>query len=65
MSDYIDRIVKEKEELDDKAAKLDCFTGTDLFKSLHELDRLLMVEQLSVMVRYSEILSERLKRAKK
>lgn len=54
------RVIDEKNDLDEKITKLDEFIGTDIFYKLFlsEQDRLL--EQLALMQSYSEVLGERI-----
>ena len=55
------RVVDEKEALDDKLSKLNAFTETPLFSGLDEANTMLLLKQLRVMEQYSEILAERIK----
>lgn len=62
MKAFQERVVKEKEELDDKIGKLQHFLNDNsTYAGLPEAEQLRMSEQLSAMTRYSEILGERIK----
>lgn len=56
------RVVDEKEELDEKHHKLRGFIGGEIFNNLNPLDQELLVKQESVMISYSQILQERIAR---
>lgn len=60
MEAYQQRVVDEKEELDEKLAKLRVFFNSVLFETLSGEERELLVEQEKVMTEYSEILRKRL-----
>lgn len=57
---FLDRLRIELNELLDKQDKLRAFFGTDTYKSLPDLDRALLEEQLCIMLKYSSILSKRI-----
>jgi len=59
MSDYRQRVVEEKTELDDKIERLKVFMNTVGYKNLAILDRRCLYRQLRVMELYSDILDER------
>lgn len=61
MEKYQARLVVEQEELSDKISKLDFFVNnrSEFFDLDSEMQQL-MVEQLAVMKRYSEILIKRI-----
>lgn len=62
MEEYIEKIKKEKEELDNKIHKLEYFIDTnDKFNELSELEQTLMKTQLQSMIIYTICLKERLK----
>lgn len=64
MEKHIERIKKEKEELDNKIHKLEYFIDTnDKFNELSELQQTLMKTQLQSMIIYTICLKERLKEA--
>ena len=54
------RVVEEKEALDEKIEKLAAFMGTERFCALPEDEQLRMIRQRNVMVEYSGILGERI-----
>lgn len=56
------RVVDEKTDLDEKLSKLQGFFATDLFKSLPDEGRDLLVTQLGLMQAYSEVLAQRIDR---
>lgn len=60
METFIQRIVDEKAELDERAGKLGDFVKSEKFHSLDSEMQSLMVEQYDVMKRYSVILGKRL-----
>lgn len=60
MEPFIQRIVDEKAELDERAGKLGDFVKSEKFHSLDSEIQSLMVEQYDVMKRYSVILGKRL-----
>ncbi|MFR8942593.1 MAG: crAss001_48 related protein [Bacteroides eggerthii] len=57
---FIQRIVDEKAELDERAGKLADFVKSEKFHSLDSGMQILMIEQYDVMKRYSVILGKRL-----
>jgi len=60
MKPFIQRIVDEKTELNERAGKLGDFVKSEKFHSLNSEMQSLMVEQYDVMKRYSVILGKRL-----
>jgi hypothetical protein len=60
--DYMDRVIDEKRELDAKRSKLAEFIGGDIYPTLDEIDRDLLVEQLDLMKEYSVVLADRIGR---
>jgi hypothetical protein len=62
MQPHQQRVVDEKQELDDKITKLMAFIGGDIFKSLERRDQELLSQQLGHMRSYSETLSLRIER---
>lgn len=60
---HIERIRKEKNELQIKINALSDFTTTQVFLDLEEYDQQLLEEQLKHMVDYNVILGRRLYRA--
>lgn len=57
---FIQRVVDEKAELDERAGELGDFVKSEKFHSLDSEMQSLMIEQYDVMKRYSVILSKRL-----
>lgn len=58
---YQQRVVEEKESLDENLAKLCFFIDTNpTFKTLRQEEQELLVEQSDVMLHLSEILRERI-----
>ncbi len=60
MEDYQERVVREKEQLDEKIAKLTAFIGGTTFVSLPDAERSRLSIQLQHMNGYSEILGQRI-----
>ena len=60
MESFVQRIIDEKEELDERIGKLKIFIASDRFKPLNTEMRALMEEQYFTMDHYSQILSKRL-----
>ena len=55
------RVIDEKNELDDKATKLSQFIGTNpTFKTIDAEEQERMKEQCEIMWQYSEILAKRI-----
>lgn len=55
------RVVDEKNELDEKAKKLSAFIGTNpMFEELDAAEQERMKEQCEIMWQYSEILGKRI-----
>ena len=60
MQPHQERVVAEKNELDEKISKLTTFVETHLFSSLTIDERVRLKLQLNYMIQYSEILKERI-----
>ena len=60
MLPYQERVVAEKQELDDRIAKLDAFGRTDVWKELPVAEQGRMNRQFAAMEDYSKALSERI-----
>ena len=61
MQPYQQRVVYEKQELDERAKKLSQFIGNDLtFETLPAIEQQLLKEQCEIMWQYSEILGKRI-----
>lgn len=54
------RVVNEKEDLDLKLAKLLDFIGGDIFETLADKEKHLLVSQVFAMNKYSSILADRI-----
>lgn len=65
MQPHEERVVIEKQELDEKLAKLAVFSqGNSIYKELPNEDRELLESQYLVMEQYSKILGQRIARFK-
>jgi hypothetical protein len=65
MEPHQERVVKEKEELDDKLTKLEIFVSTNkIFNTLSDEDKQLLTDQYETMEKYSLILEKRINRFK-
>lgn len=60
MSTFIERLLAEETELNEKKAKLETFVETDAFKSIDKEQQSLLKIQLNAMATYSECLNQRL-----
>jgi hypothetical protein len=60
MEDYQQRVIKEKEELDEKLEKLHKFIMSDIFNKIQTEQKGLLIRQRRVMDEYSAILKERI-----
>lgn len=60
MSTYLDRLIQEKKEIDDRLTKLNSFLPTDAFKGLSLVNQDLLSHQAKVMQQYSDILHTRI-----
>lgn len=56
------RVIDEKEALDEKITKLKVFVLTKTYGAIAMVERNALSDQLDVMVRYSEILGQRIRR---
>ena len=54
------RVVTEKQELDEKLTKLKAFTSTDIFSKLSEAEQERLHRQMGHMDGYSGVLQERI-----
>ena len=61
MKEYVKRMVKESEELEERINKLHAFMQGEAYAALPEEKRDLMTSQFFAMVTYSNILNQRLK----
>jgi hypothetical protein len=62
MSDYVERMITERDELAGKIARLEEFLGGETFDALPRLDRSLMTEQMAHMRAYLGTLCRRIAR---
>jgi len=60
MTDWQQRVVTEKVELDSKIEKLNLFIKSDAFETLDRIEIELLWDQRALMVRYSEVLGKRI-----
>lgn len=60
MTDYQQRVIDEKRELDLKLSKLVDFLSSKIFKDLPKEDKKLLKSQTAEMKKYSEILDKRI-----
>lgn len=68
MQPHEERVITEKQELDEKLSKLKAFCfhpGSPIFKGLAPVDRDLLEDQYNAMKDYSEILGKRIARFSK
>jgi dephospho-CoA kinase len=60
MDNFIERVIQEKSELDEKKVKLEVFKNSDKFNGINAIQRSLLTIQLQAMNTYSECLEQRL-----
>ena len=60
MGTFIERIVVEKDELQDKVTKLENFINGEKFKELKGLEQVYLKEQLKFMRGYLSVLRQRI-----
>lgn len=60
MQPHQQRVVTEKQELDEKLEKLSAFLGTETFRGLDEAEQLRLIRQEERMGEYSDVLGERI-----
>ncbi|WAX07975.1 hypothetical protein BK735P2_00021 [Bacteroides phage BK735P2] len=60
MEDFKERLVVERDELEDKIAKLEAFIGSARFENLDERNKKLLEIQCDAMRQYSVILNVRI-----
>ena len=56
MKAFVERMITEKDELQDKVTKLENFVNGEKFKELKELEQVYLKEQLSFMRGYLSVL---------
>ena len=64
MSDWKERLLQERKELDDKLVKFRYFLKTDEFMELEYKDKVLLRKQNHAMTEYLDILVQRIANAK-
>ncbi len=64
MSDFKERVIKEKNKLSKKLEKLRAFIGTEAFNELDDADSSLLFTQEIAMTSYLQILEKRIIRFK-
>ena len=60
METFVERMVKEKDELQDKVTKLEIFINGEKFKELKGLEQVYLKEQLTHMRAYLSVLRQRI-----
>jgi len=60
MQPYQERVVQEKQELEEKITNLEAFIGTDTFDGLPAQDQILLSLQYHIMVEYAKVLRRRI-----
>ena len=60
MQPHQERVVTEKNELDDKRQQLTAFIGGELYRTLDAVDQSRLNRQLEAMTLYANILGERI-----
>ena len=61
LAPHQERVIFEREELEDKIVKLSNFLNSNTYKELTEDEQLLLTEQLPIMKDYSDVLFKRIK----
>jgi hypothetical protein len=62
MSDFKSRLIDEKDQLQDKTEKLDAFLKSDKSNEIDNVQRDLLLIQLSSMITYLNVLTIRIER---
>nr|DAQ23746.1 MAG TPA: hypothetical protein [Caudoviricetes sp.] len=60
MESFLDRIIKEKDDLQDKIIKLDRFFTTDTFENLSPVEKMHLKDQMRYMSAYLSTLRQRI-----
>jgi len=60
MEAFVERMIVEKDELQDKVTKLENFVNGEKFKELKGLEQVYLKEQLSFMRGYLSVLRQRI-----
>lgn len=63
MQPHIERMIEEKEQLDERRDRLVAFFETNIFNSLDDAEKGRMRAQANFMLRYSEVLGDRIEAA--
>lgn len=60
MESFVERMIVEKDELQDKVAKLENFVNGEKFRELRGLEQVYLKEQLKFMRGYLSVLRQRI-----
>ena len=60
MESFVERMIVEKDELQDKVTKLENFVNGEKFRELRGLEQVYLKEQLSFMRGYLSVLRQRI-----
>lgn len=60
MEAYQQRVIEEKEQLDDRSVKLHAFIYSEKFNRLEQAEQWRMIRQLAAMQSYAAVLGERI-----
>ena len=60
MQEWLQRVVDEQQQLDEKLTKLNAYIMSDAFDSLDKQNRVLLIQQQAFMSAYLEVLIERI-----
>lgn len=60
MKAFVERMITEKDELQDKVTKLENFVNGEKFKELRGMEQVYLKEQLSFMRGYLSVLRQRI-----
>ena len=63
MEDWVERAIKEKDDLDERIFKLEAFLDSDNCWDLSMTAQLLIYNQLDHMVQYSALLGQRIEQS--
>lgn len=55
------KVTKERDDLIDKTKKLDAFLVSKEYETVHPYERLLLVDQRSIMASYASVLTARIR----
>lgn len=65
MSDFMSRLISERDDLSEKIGKLSAFIGTEPFSRLDATNKSLLMEQEIAMIKYLTILIQRIEHLSK